>query len=414
MKQYINNLETGHIELHFEKSEYMALSQEQKDELKRFFSWSKYSTAWVSKGTRDHYMALQIAAKLGFSEEVKEGKRLSYAEEIERKVEKAEHRAERMDAHAENAERRAQALQSEFNKYRQDWSWLTQPIITGHAGSQRFGRQRQAVMDRYDKGFEEYRKSEYFKDRAEIARGTASMAQFENPVYVDNRIRECEKDIRDLSRIIGQYEDTLYRVENGEELKNYRGEIITVERLQIRLKELIEKAEYHIDKRAYLENAMDAIRATGVKVYTSDDVKPGYLVKLRRYNSWGKVLSAGPKFVDVGSEHSPWGIKYTYAEIQEVKIPDDWQEPHAEPHDVKEGEIFTRDSIGAERIISAYQVIKTTDKTVQVKEIKVVENKPVLNAFISDKAERKTVKKDRNKNTVLSDGDWYLRRYAVK
>jgi hypothetical protein len=412
MKQYINNLETGHIELHFEKCEYMALSQEQKDELKRFFSWSKYSTAWVSKGTKDHYWALQIAAKLGFTEEEKQGKRLSFAEEVERKAEKAEHRAERMEEHAENAEKRAQQLQSEFNKYRQDWSWLTQPIISGHAGSQRFGRQRQAVIDRYDKGFEEYRKSDYFKERAETARGTASMAQFENAVYVDSRIRECEKAIRDLSKLIGQYEDTLYRVENGEEMKNYHGEIITAEIVQNRLKELIEKAEYQIDKRAYLENAMDAIRAAGRKIYTPDDIKPGYRVKIR--GSWCTVLSLGPKNVNAKHDCVPYGITYPYAEVQEVKIPEGWEEPKQEAHNVKEGEIFTRDYIGGDKIRSAYQVIKTSDKTVQVKEIKVVENKPVLNAFISDKAERKSVKKDRQNNTVLNDGDWYLHRYAVK
>ena len=41
MKEYIFNLETTKIELHFEKSEYDALPVEQKALLKRNFLWSR-------------------------------------------------------------------------------------------------------------------------------------------------------------------------------------------------------------------------------------------------------------------------------------------------------------------------------------------------------------------------------------
>lgn len=412
MKNYINNLETGKIELHFEKSEYLSLSAEQKTELKRFFSWSRYATAWVSKSSKDHYWALKIAAQLGFTEEEKQGKRLSYAEELERKAEKAENRAERMESHAVNAAKRAKGLQAEFNKYRQDWSWLTQPIIAGHAGSERFARQRQKVLNRYQKGFDEYRKSDYFKERAETARATASNAQLENPVYLDNRIRECQKNIRNLEKRVVENEEILHRIENGEEIKNYYDKVVTAEMVQHRLKELAESLEYEIDKKAFMRNALDKLKADGVNIYTKDDIKPGYLVKIRGH--WCKVLSAGPKNVNAASQYSPWGITYPYAEIREFKIPADWTDPKKETHNVKEGEIFTRDNVSGTRIISAYQVIKTTAKTVQVKEIAVADNQtPIKDKFVSDKAERKTVKTKTDGTAVLIDEGWYLYRYTA-
>ena len=155
MKQYINNLETGHIELHFEKSEYMALTDAQKSELKSYFSWSKYATAWVSKSTKDHYYAKQIAAKLGFAEEEKHGERLSFAEEIERKAEKAGHRAERMEEHAENAERRGDQMTAPLNSMHGDIAFFTQPNINSSAG-RAFTNYRNRLYERSHKGFEEY------------------------------------------------------------------------------------------------------------------------------------------------------------------------------------------------------------------------------------------------------------------
>lgn len=413
MKSYVNNLETGHIELHFEKSEYMSLSADQKAELKRFFSWSRYATAWVSKGTKDHYWALKIAAELGFTEEEKQGERLSYAEELERKAEKAEHRAERMEEHAANAEHRAEGLQSEFNKYRKDWSWLTQPIISGHAGSQRFGRQRQRIMDRYDKGFEEYRKSEYFKNRAETARATASMAQLENPVYIDNRIRECQKNIRDFEKRVAQNEDALYRVENGEGLKNYSGEIITAEKIQARLAELAEKLEYEIDKQAFLENAMDAIRASGRNVFKTDDVQVGYIVKMRR---WGRceIVAVGPKnvtFKILDGGAAGGCLTESYAAIAEIIAV---KEAEKVVNPFTEGDILCHYSICGNHIIKAFQVIKTTATGVKLQQIAVENNKPIADRFISDKAmQRKVVKSKWSDYIGVYEGDWQLHKYTA-
>ena len=137
----------------------------------------------------------------------------------------------------------------------------------------------------------EYRKSEYYKDRAETARATANQTQLQNPVYIANRIKECNSTIKKLQSNIINYENKLYRIEQGEELKNYKGEILTAEQYQNWIDETLEKMEYEIDKLAFMENALDEI---GGNRFSKENIKVGYIVKLRR---WGncEITSTGPK-----------------------------------------------------------------------------------------------------------------------
>ena len=68
MRKYIFNLETTKIELHFEKSEYAALTTEQKANLKSAFLWSRTGSYWVSRAKEPNlWRAKQVAAKLGFT-----------------------------------------------------------------------------------------------------------------------------------------------------------------------------------------------------------------------------------------------------------------------------------------------------------------------------------------------------------
>ena len=81
-KNYIKNLETGKIELHFSKPEYQALSDELKKEIKSSYLFSGIAKAWVSRGIHNQYRAIQTAIKLGFTEEEKQGERLTFAEQL--------------------------------------------------------------------------------------------------------------------------------------------------------------------------------------------------------------------------------------------------------------------------------------------------------------------------------------------
>ena len=108
MKPYIFNLETTKIELHFEKSEYAALTADQKADLKSAFLWSRTGSCWVSRAKEPNlWWAKQVAAKLGFTEEQREGERLSFSEQVERQADRAERRAERYEQYAEKPDLKA-------------------------------------------------------------------------------------------------------------------------------------------------------------------------------------------------------------------------------------------------------------------------------------------------------------------
>lgn len=390
-KQYIKNMETGKIELHFTKQEYQALPDKLKKELKSHYLFSKYASAWVSRSKNNTYWAIEIAKKLGFVDGGKIGDQLSYEEQLQVKADKAERRAERYEQYADNAVNRGKALQAEREKYRGDISFWTQPIISGHAGSQSFAKYRQRIVDRYHKGFEEYRKSEYFKEKSITAQSTAEMSQLKDPVYLHNRIEETNKEIRRIERQITTIE------------QRYEGE----QREQL-LKEYLNKMEWHIDKLSFLQNCFDEV---GGNTYNSSNIKPGYFVKIR--GRWDLVLKANKKTVYVKSGITGLELKYPYAEIQDVKIPEGWQEPKDEtknPFNV--GDIAYYTAISSDRIIRAYQVIKATNKTVTIRRIDVQENKPVKDYFTSEKTERRAVKEDRSGNIVVNYDNWYLYKYA--
>lgn len=394
-KSYIHNLETGKIELHFEKSEYMALSEELKREIKANYLFSKYGNCWVSRSKNNHHWAIQIAKKLGFTEEQKEGQRLSYAEELERKAERAENRAERYLNYADNAENRGKAMQAELNSHHGDIAFFTQPNINS-AGGRAFTNRRNKILDRYHKGFEEYRKSDYFKDKAATAEQTASKAQLKDKVYLHNRIEECNKNIREFEKRIVVVEQYIFDGKPYEE----------------KLTELLDRMEYEMDKLAFMQNHLDQI---GGVQYNNENIKPGYLVKIR--GTWDLVLKANKttiyiRIIEGGAKGME--LKYPYAEIQDMKIPEGWTEQKEELNNPFEvGDIVTMNQIGSNTIVRAYQIIKTSNKTVTIQRIAVENRIPVKDKFISDKQERKAVKKDRAGNIVVNDDSWYLYKYTL-
>lgn len=314
MGKYILNKETRKLELSFTKFEYTALSDTQKSEIKSACLWSSKAGAWVSRSINNHWRVEQIALKLGLENGGKVGETLSYAEELERKTEKAEARAERYIEYSENAEKRASNLQSDFNEYRKDWSWLTQPIIAGHSGSRAFANHRNKVMARYERGFEEYKKSEYYQERAATARATASNAKLEDKVYLSNKIKETSKQLKIYQDCIVKYEEALYKIQQGETLKNRKGEVLTSEYIEERISDLLEKYEYEQGKFEFFDGCLNGL---GGVAYNKTNVKKGDGVKIR--GEWCKVLSANPTTVRVLNGLGWDWMKYPYSEIQEHK-----------------------------------------------------------------------------------------------
>ncbi len=381
---YIFNLETTKIELHFDKADYAALTDEQKREIKSAFLWSNKNKCWVSRAKEPNlYRAKQVAEKLGFISEQRKGERLTYGEQLERQAERAEMRADRYEGYADNAVGRAEQLQKPLNDMHGDIAFFTQPNINSSAG-RAFTNYRNRLYERYEKGFEEYRKSDYFKERAQTARETASQAQFSDPAYLDRRIKECKKDIRAREKNAVHYEETLYAIENGAEKKRYNGEVITADEVKSWLGREFELIEKAMDKQDYLENCLENI---GGFRFDKDNVKAGYIARIGR---WGQVeiMSTGPQNVVykilTGGAKGMSG-KASYAEINEI-IKAEEKKPDAHPFKV--GERFSavsRDySNGLHDVKTTeivYEIIKASDTTIRLKpvgtDVKAITRKPV-------------------------------------
>lgn len=383
MKQYIFNLETTKIEIHFEKSEYNALTADQKADLKSAFLWNRTGGCWVSRAKEPNlWWAKKIAAKLGFTEEQREGERLSFSEQVERQAERAERRAERYEQYAEIAERRGAALQQPLNRMHGDIAFFTQPIIAGHAGSQAFARQRERMFAQYERGFEEYRKSAYFQDRARTARETADGAKYQDVAYLDRRIKECRKEIKAREKNIIQYEQTLSAIENGEKKNRFDGTPVTAEVVNDWIKRELELVEKAMDKQAFLEACVDQC---GGILFSKDNVKIGYHVKVKG-DRYAEVIGAGPQNITyriLSGGAKGMVLTAAYAEITEIVQATEQTETH--PFTV--GERFTAEQYVQEddsnkwsRVRITYEIVKASSKTIQLKPIdgagKVITRKP--------------------------------------
>ena len=294
MKQYLFNKETTKIELHFEKCEYLALTDEQKSKLKSAFLWSNKGGCWVSRAKEPNlYWAKKTAKELGFEQGESVGERLSFAEQVERTQDRATARAERYEQYAENADKRAENLQSDFERCRQDWSWLTQPNMNTSSG-RAFTNQRERIIARFEKGMDEHKKADYFRDRAEIATETASMEKYNDKGFVMRRISECQRDCRAYQRKINEYQDYLAQAERGETVKDKYGWEIkaTPEQIKRQLAIYTERVQVITDKQNFLESKLADL---GGVTFNKSNIKKGYIVEIGKREKAVEVVGVGTK-----------------------------------------------------------------------------------------------------------------------
>lgn len=391
IKHYVHNLKTSRIELHFTKEEYDGLSKVLKEAIKKSFFWSGSAKTWVSRSTTDHYRAIQTAKMLGFVEEVRQGERLTHADRLQLRASKAEARAARYDVYSEKALKRGIELQSPLMALQGDIAFFTQPIYQNHSGSQSFEKRRERILNKYREGFEEYRKSEYFKKQSESLRAAASMSELNNKAYVSRRIQECSSNLRKFERKLSEAEK-----KNNQEWED----------------RLIDFIDVETDKLAFYNNILEEL---GGIQFNNEKVKVGYQVKIR--DRWYTVLKVNKLTVSVKpieENLKSFELKYPYSEVQELKEKE--ISPSASKATVQNiflvGDIFIRYNIAGNLILIAFQCISMTAKTVMVQKIQVINNIPQQDLFVAgSKPERKTPKKNRQGEDVLIDGDYYLYKY---
>lgn len=347
---FIRNRETGKLELHFDKATYDALNDGQKREIKSAFLWGRRSGCWISRAKEPNlWRAERVAKTLGLTDAGTIGERLSFAEQQERKTERAQRRAERFDGYADSAAERGRRLQQPIENMRGDIAFFTQPNINSNAG-RAFTQRRDRMFNAYEKGFKEFNKSAYYRDRAATARETADLRELRDKGFVSRRIAECESNLRKLRKNIAEYENDLMPKAQAGTLKHYDGTPFHAEAVQAQIDTWLDRMEAELDKLGYYQDALDAL---GGVTFSKENIKPGYVVKVQR---WGnvRVLSTGPKNFTAAAG-SGLALTHAYAEIVEVVSA---QEEVSKTHPFKVGESF------ALRNGETHTIVKATAKTV--------------------------------------------------
>ena len=362
---FVRNRETGKLELHFAKETYLALDDDAKKRIKSAFLWGRNSGCWISRCKEPNlYYAERVAKDLGLFDAGTEGERLSYADMMALKAQRAERRADRFEARADAAEARSEALQKPIRDMHGDIAFFTQPNINTSAG-RAFTKRREAMFASFDKGFDEFRKSEYWRDRAAASRVTADQKGLSDKGFVMRRIKEREHDIRALKKLITEYDARIDAYENGRTPTDQWGSPIrsdqaTCEHMR---DTYLDRLEAKLDELGFYQDCLE--RLGGVQ-FSPANIKVGYVIRFRG-RSTGRVISVGPKNCTAAVD-SKAGFTYVpivpYAEIDAV-IND--EEFHDERHPFVTGDQFTcsrwnRAENHAERMV--YTIIKATDKSV--------------------------------------------------
>lgn len=363
---YQINRETQKLELIFSKEEYQALPASDKQKIKSNFLFSKYIGGWVSRAKFPNlFYAERVAKELGAENRGKVGESTSFEEQMERKAEKAESRADRMEYRSEQAVKRGEVLQKPIEDMHGDIAFFTQPNINSSAG-RAFTNRRNRMWAAWERGFEEFKKSEYYAERAKIARETAISTKPTDKGFCERRIAEAEKTIRAQHKNIEYYEGLLKRFDENPEYKlngssSFQYTREDVEKWLDDAEDIIEQA---ISKEIYYR---DRIEELGGVQYSKENIKVGYIVKFK-YNRLYKVIGTGPKFftyVDATGAF-PCPLKASYGEIVEVVKAEEEQK---QVHPFKEGEEFTvdiwhDDSRKIDKTLC--KIVKATEKTVTV------------------------------------------------
>ena len=359
---FVRNLETQKLELHFEKFAYDALDDDAKRQIKGAFLWGRRSGCWISRCKEPNlWRAEKIAEALGLADGGTTGERLSFAEQQERKAEKAERRAERFKCAADAAAARGEHLQKPINDTHGDIAFFTQPNINSSAG-RAFTRQRDRMFAAYEAGFKAFNKSAYYRERAAIAHNTAAQKGLQDKGFIGRRIAECETALRKLKKNVERYEGFKRQIEQGTTARRFNGEPLSLDTVNEWTETTLDRIEAQLDKLGYYQDALDAL---GGVEFSQENIKPGYIVKVKHFGAC-RVVSTGPKNITYQTGVDGVVLTAAYAEIGGIVSA---EEKAAEPHPFKVGDTFTCSRWNREKgdvDVLEFRIIRATDKSVTI------------------------------------------------
>jgi len=316
-RSYLKNLETGKIELRFEKSDYMNMSEADKKQIKSNFLFSSYAGAWVSRAKNNTWSAENVCKQLGANFEGEQGEKLSFAEQVEIQQDKAQNRAERFEARAENAEKKSNQFWEASNEGK-DFLSLGEPIKIGHHSEKRHRALIERNFARMGKCVEESKKAEYYSDRAQTAKYTAEGAQYSNPIYLGNRIKECEAKLRELNRYLSGI-GFVCKTTGGITTKNNPATLNESEAIRY-----TNRINEENDKLAFFK---DKLLTCGIEIHTKESLKERKCTHVKYGGSWYPVKSFNGKTVTVlnwmNISGNAWTWAVPYTDIKGIKTVED-------------------------------------------------------------------------------------------
>lgn len=313
MGRYFRNMETNKLEIYLEKEDYGALDPSIKDEIRRHFLFSRKKCAWISRAKFPNlHFAEQIAKKIGLEDEGKVGERLTFDEQQEVKADRAESRAHFYDHCAQRSRDKAEQLQKPFMEM--DYAAATQPINNSSAG-RAFANQRNRIIAAFDKGMEEFRKSEYYARCADNARKTAKNTTDCTKGFCQRRIAEAERSIRAQKKNLKFYEIRMKQVRDNGGVFYVSGEPITNEKVQTWIENAEEIIQTNIEKIAYYDGL---IEASGGRKFSKENIHAGDVVKLEKWKDPVVVLNTGDKNITYSFPDNRIKLRASYAEIEKV------------------------------------------------------------------------------------------------
>ena len=359
---FIRNLETGKLELHFDKADYDDLTADQKREIKGAFLWGRRSGCWISRCKEPNlWSAEKIAKALGLADGGTTGERLSFAEQQERKAEKAERRAERFECAEYAAAARGEQLQKPISDMRGDIAFFTQPNINSSAGRS-FSRQRERMFAAYESGFKAFNKSAYYRERAAIAHNTAAQKGLQDKGFIGRRISECETALHKLKKNVERYEGFKQQIEQGVTVQRLNGDQLSLDTVKDWIETTLDRMEAQLDKLGYYQDALDAL---GGVEFSQENIKPGYIVQVKHFGAC-RVVSTGPKNITYQTGVDGVALTAAYAEIGGIVKA---EEKAAEPHPFRVGDTFScsrwnREKGSVDKL--EFRIIRATAKSVTI------------------------------------------------
>lgn len=356
---YLLNKDTDKIEIYFEKDWYMSLGEFEKGMIKSNFLFSRAGGCWVSRRKFPNIWESEDVCKRLWLENKGSMGGKSFEEKMQDKAERAENRAKRYQSYADNAMKRGEDRQRALDSVRGDIAFFTQPNINSPSG-RAFSRRRERMIESYFKGFEEFKKSEYWEDRVEAAMSTAFGAKPTDKGFLVRKINELENGLKKLKDNLDTYNERMKRIESGEVLHKVNGDVVTKDTVL----GWIDKVEYQIEsdisKIIYYKKCLEDL---GGVEFSRDNIKKGYKVLHKRWDLC-EVVGTGPKnftyrILEGGAKGM--GGSSPYADIIKVVS----TEVEVEIHPFKVGEKFTvKVWNGNEYVNVEYTITKVSPKRV--------------------------------------------------